>query len=107
MRFAMADEVSFGRRAGFITIPLRNVLRHRGRTAMTLAAIGFGVAGLILSGGFVEDIFVQLGDAIIQSQAGHVQIAKQGFSAEGSRSPEKYLIPDPKSERTTLSTLPE
>lgn len=74
---------------------------------MTLAAIGFGVAGLILSGGFVEDIFVQLGDAIIQSQAGHVQIAKKGFSVEGSRSPEKYLIPDPKSERTLLSTLPE
>ena len=42
-------------------LALRNVLRHKARTGMTLLAIIVGVVGLILSGGFVQDIFKQLG----------------------------------------------
>jgi putative ABC transport system permease protein len=61
---------------------------------MTLSAIIFGVVGLILSGGFIQDIFVQLGEALIHSQSGHVQVVKQGYFTYGSRSPEKYLIDD-------------
>lgn len=44
---------------------LRNVFRQRARSAGTLAAISLGVAGLILAGGFVQDVFVQLGEAVI------------------------------------------
>jgi putative ABC transport system permease protein len=76
-------------------IALRNVLRQKARTAMTLAAIVCGVAGLILGGGWVKDIFVQLGEALIHSQSGHLQVYKKGFYAEGSRAPEKYLIANP------------
>ncbi len=36
---------------------LRSVFRQRARSAGTLAAIALGVAGLILAGGFVQDIF--------------------------------------------------
>ena len=46
-----------------LKLALRNVFRHRLRTAMTLAAIVFGVTGLILSGGFVHDIYHQLGES--------------------------------------------
>ena len=88
-----------------LKLALRNVLRHKLRTAMTLAAIIVAVAGLILSGGFVEDIFVQLGEAVIHSQSGHLQIAKDGFFAEGSRQPEKYLIPDPASIGRRVASL--
>ncbi len=73
----------------------RNVLRQRARTAMTLAAIAFGVIGLILSGGFVQDIFVQLGEAVIHSQSGHLQVAKTGFAAQGARRPDQYLVAEP------------
>jgi putative ABC transport system permease protein len=76
-------------------IALRNVLRQKARTAMTLAAIVCGVAGLILGGGWVKDIFVQLGEALIHSQSGHLQVYKKGFYAAGSRAPEKYLIANP------------
>ena len=76
-------------------IALRNVLRQRTRTIMTLAAIICGVAGLILGSGWVNDIFVQLGEALIHSQSGHLQIYKKGFYAAGSRAPEKYLIANP------------
>ena len=78
-----------------IRIALRNVLRQKMRTAMTLAAIVCGVAGLILGSGWVKDIFLQLGEALIHSQSGHLQVFKSGFYAAGSRSPEKFLIPEP------------
>lgn len=78
-----------------IKIALRNILRQKARTAMTLAAIVCGVAGLILGGGWVKDIFVQLGEALIHSQSGHLQVYKKGFYAAGSRAPEKYLIANP------------
>ena len=86
MKFDLPRRLSFA---------LRNVFRHRLRSAGTLAAIGLGVAGLILSGGFVQDIFVQLGEAVIHSQSGHIQIARQGYREGRTRSPEAYLIDRP------------
>jgi putative ABC transport system permease protein len=80
--------------AALVRLAARNVLRQRARTAMTVAAIAFGVIGLILSGGFVQDIFVQLGEAVIHSQSGHLQVAKDGFAAKGARRPDQYLIAD-------------
>jgi len=74
------------------TLALRNILRHRARNAMTLLAIVVGVVGLILSGGFVHDIFKQLGETLIHSQSGHLQISRSGYFERGSRSPEKFLI---------------
>ncbi len=76
-------------------LALRNIFRQRIRSVVTLVAIVFGVTGLILSGGFVKDIFVQLGEAIIQSETGHVQVFREGFREKGSRQPDRYLIDDP------------
>src|SRR5207244_11975147 len=89
-----------------LILALRNVFRHRVRTAITLAAIVFGVVGLILSGGFVQDIFLQLGEAVIHSQSGHLQIAKAGFQAEGTRKPDLYLIQDPERLKARIASLP-
>jgi putative ABC transport system permease protein len=76
-------------------LALRNVLRHKSRTGMTLLAIVAGVVALILSGGFVHDIFTQLGEVLIHSQSGHLQIAKTGYFEHGTRNPEKFLIENP------------
>lgn len=76
-------------------LALRNIFRQKMQTMMTLAAIISGVAGIILAGGWVNDIYVQLGEALIHSQSGHLQIYRQGYFASGTRSPEKYLISDP------------
>jgi len=75
-------------------LALRNVLRHKARTGMTLLAIIAGVVGLILSGGFVHDIFTQLGEVLIHSQSGHIQVAREGYFEKGARSPEKFLMDD-------------
>lgn len=79
---------------GLFSFSLRNIFRQKVRSAATLAAIAIGVAGLILAGGFVKDIFVQLGEAIIHSQTGHIQITRTGYSDNKTRAPEKYLIDD-------------
>ncbi len=77
-----------------LRLAIRNVFRQKSRSAMTLAAIVLGVAGLIVSGGFVHDMFDKLAEAIIHSQTGHIQVAKRGFFAGGARAPEKYLLAD-------------
>lgn len=88
-------------------LAVRNVIRQRRRTAAALLAVAFGVAAIIVSGGFVRDIFRQLGEAIIRSQTGHLQIAKPEFFTSGSRSPERHLIESPEHLAEALSALPE
>jgi putative ABC transport system permease protein len=73
---------------------------------MTLLAIIAGVVGLILSGGFVHDIFTQLGEVLIHSQSGHLQIAKRGYFEHGARSPEKFLIDNPEPLRDKIAATP-
>lgn len=86
-----------------LRLALRNLFRNRVRTLMTLASIVFGVVGLILSGGFVQDVYFQLGEALIHSQSGHLQVSRAGFHAKGTRSPESYLIDDLEKPRRLLA----
>jgi len=89
-----------------LKLALRNIFRQRGRTAMTLGAIIFGVAALVLSRGFFDDMLIQLAEGIIHSQSGHIQINRKGFFELGTRSPEKYLIEAPGPLRTTVTAMP-
>lgn len=91
---------------GLLTLALRNILRHKLRTAMTLAAIVIGVAGIILTGGFVQDIFVQLGEAFIHSQSGHLQVAREEYFGAGSRRPEAFLLEDPDAVKQQVAATP-
>lgn len=88
-------------------LALRNVLRHKARSAFTLLAIGAGVVGIVLSGGFVQDIYVQLGEMLIHSQSGHVQVSRTGYQERGARSPEKYLLEDTGPLRHSITSLPQ
>jgi len=86
-------------------LALRNVLRHKARTVMTLLAIIVGVVGLVLSGGFVHDIFKQLSEVLIHSQSGHIQLSPSGYFERGARSPDKYLITDPERLRREVAMV--
>ena len=90
-----------------LKLAFRNIFRQRVRTAITLGAIVFGVVGLIVGGGFVRDIFFQLGEALIHSQSGHLQIVKAGYFTYGSRSPEKFVITDTLYLKRELGKIPE
>ncbi len=89
-----------------LSFALRSVFRQRVRSAGTLAAIALGVAGLILAGGFVQDVFVQLGESIIHSQSGHIQISREGYREGKTRSPEAFLIEQPDQLKRVLQDVP-
>lgn len=84
----------------------RNVFRHKFRTGMTLLAIVVGVIGLILSGGFVHDVYRQLGEMVIRSQTGHIQLARPGYFEHGTRSPERYLLSETQTLRRQITSDP-
>jgi putative ABC transport system permease protein len=90
-----------------LRLALRNLPRHGLRTLLTLAAVALGVAGLVLAGGFIEDIFVQLGEGTIHSQLGHVQVYKKGYYANGAHRPLAYLIEKPQQVASEIAQLPE
>ncbi|MBK6281006.1 MAG: ABC transporter permease [Gammaproteobacteria bacterium] len=87
-------------------LAFRNIFRQRMRTALTLAAIVFGVVGIILSGGFIEDVFVQLRESTIHSHLGHMQVFRSGYSEFGRREPLAYLIEDPEEVVRQIAELP-
>ncbi|MDR2112615.1 MAG: ABC transporter permease [Candidatus Accumulibacter sp.] len=89
-----------------LNFALRNVFRQRARSAGTLAAIALGVAGLILAGGFVQDIFFQLGEAVIHSQSGHIQVARKGYREGRVREPEAFLIDRPDEIKRVIGEAP-
>jgi putative ABC transport system permease protein len=83
-------------------LALRNVMRQKVRSAMTLGAIAAGVVSLILAAGFVADIFVQLRESTIHSQLGHIQVYRKGFFEFGTQSPSKYIIDEPEKLKQTI-----
>lgn len=90
-----------------IRLASRNLMRQNRRTVATLAAIAVGVAGLVLTGGFVRDILAQLGEALIHSQSGHLQIAARGYFAGGAQAPERYLLADAPAMAASVAAEPE
>jgi len=89
-----------------LRLALRNIFRQWLRTGLTLLAIATGVTGLILSGGFVEDVYLQLGEATIHSQLGHLQVANTGYRSAGRTDPYKFMIDDPTQVTRALDALP-
>ena len=57
---------------------------------------------MILAGGFVQDILIQLGEATIHSQTGHIQLATPGYWASRSRASGLHMIENPTEALKTL-----
>ncbi|MEW6416151.1 MAG: ABC transporter permease [Pseudomonadota bacterium] len=90
-----------------LKLAFRNIFRNRLRTGLTLGAIVCGVAAIIVSGGFVEDVFVQLRESTIHAHLGHVQVVREGYFEAGSREPSRYLMQDPRTVTRALAKLPQ
>jgi putative ABC transport system permease protein len=88
-------------------LALRYIFRQKVRSGLILSTIIFGVASLMFSGGFIEDIFVQLREATIHSQLGHIQVYKAGYSTVGRREPYEYLISDSERIARELERVPQ
>src|SRR5262245_48181556 len=72
----------------------RNVTRQRRRSSVAIGAVAVGVTALIVASGFVEWMFVAFREDTIQSQLGHIQIARPGYHDAGKADPYAYLLPD-------------
>jgi putative ABC transport system permease protein len=59
-------------------LALRNLLRQRRRTALTLMVVMAGFMALALAGGFMAQTFQGLSDSAIRGGLGHVQIMTPG-----------------------------
>ena len=90
-----------------LRLAFRNLFRHRSRTTLTLAAVVFGAVSLVLSGGFVQDIFVQLQEGTVHSGLGHAQVHRSGYQELGRRDPYGYMIEAPESIAEAIRSLPE
>jgi putative ABC transport system permease protein len=52
-------------------------------------------------------MYEKLGEALIHSQSGHLQVSRAGYHAHGRRSPERFLIEQPLAIQEMLSGMPE
>ena len=86
--------MSFGRSMMLaVFLALRNLHRHRRRSITSLLAVAFGVAALLIAGGYVASLFEEFREATIQSQLGHIQVSRPGFHDAGTSDPYGYILP--------------
>lgn len=90
-----------------VKLAARNLLRHGARTGAALAAIVFGVVGIIFSGGFVEDLYVHLREWTIHSRLGHLQVYREGHYLQGRADPFAFMIEEPERLTAQIAGNPE
>jgi putative ABC transport system permease protein len=76
-----------------LKLAARNLMRHRVRTIISIAAIACGVGSLLLAGGFTEYMFWAMRESAIHAGLGHIQIARPGFREVGLADPYAYRLP--------------
>lgn len=89
-----------------LTLALRSLIRNRRRSAIALAAVGFGVAALILADGFVDSLLVKLREDTIYSQLGHIQIRDPKFAELGLSEPYTHLLPTADADMAPVARFP-
>lgn len=89
-----------------LTLGLRNVVRHRRRSALGLVSIVAGVVALILAGGFIDWIYWSMREDTIGSRLGHLQIVRPGYFENGAADPYAFLLPADPSLRVRIARIP-
>lgn len=73
-------------------LALRNVGRNRRRTVLLLVIMTVGTTGLIVNNGLITYIFNGLRDVAIYGRFGHIQVYKQGYKQNHTKSPFDYWV---------------
>jgi putative ABC transport system permease protein len=87
-------------------LALRNIVRHRRRSVITLAVIVFGIVGLILFGGYKTVTFQNLRESTIRGRLGHLQIHRLGSSDHQSQKPLEYGLDETRTLRSAIESDP-
>ncbi len=74
-------------------LALRGLMRNRRRSLVTLLAIAFGFAAIVLFAGYTHNVYDGLGRQSIHGEMlGHLTLYKKGMRTEGKLDPERYLL---------------
>lgn len=89
-----------------LNIALRNLGRNRGRTLAAVLTVASGVIAFLLAGGYINWVFVDMREATIHSQLGHIQIVRPQFFDKGIADPYQFLLPPEGKEQSAVRSLP-
>jgi putative ABC transport system permease protein len=78
-----------------IAMALRNLLRQKRRTVITLSALIVGLCGVVIFQGYITSLMQSFRDSTIRSGIGHLQIAQSpGYFEDGEFNPYAYALKD-------------
>jgi putative ABC transport system permease protein len=91
----------------WIRLALRNILRNKRRSFVTVLAIAVGFAAISLFRGYASSMYSGLKTMAIRGEGlGHLTIFKEGWKEKGKLDPEKYMFSKAEIERVSkLVTL--
>ena len=77
----------------WIKMALRNILKNKRRSIMTLLAISVGFTAMSLFNGYIDNTYYGLRQSAIRGEGlGHLTIYKKGWLEKGKVSPNKYMF---------------
>src|SRR5208283_2785055 len=86
----------------WMKLAIRNILRNKRRSFVTLLAIGVGFSAVSLFSGYVSNIYYGLRESAIRGEGlGHLTIYKAGWLEKGKSDPEKYMFSKTEMEKIT------
>lgn len=92
----------------WLKLALRNILRNKRRSLVTLLAIGVGFAAISLFRGYVSNVYSGLRTSAIRGEGlGHLTIFKAGWLEKGKLDPERYMFSKAEVEPITKLVLEE
>jgi putative ABC transport system permease protein len=90
----------------WIKLAIRNILRNKRRSLITLLAIGVGFAAISLYYGYMHNIYRGLRIMAVQGEGlGHLRINKLGWQEKGKLEPEKYMFSQEEIQRIMKLTI--
>ncbi|MBP8081720.1 MAG: ABC transporter permease [Spirochaetes bacterium] len=91
-----------------VKLAWRNVRRNKRRTFLTLFTMFVGFFAITVLDGFVTYSMNQLGETIVKSGVGHIQIAlNENYYKEGETDPSPFIIPQTDETVKMILKLPE
>ena len=77
----------------WIKLALRNILRNKRRSVVTILAVGVGYAAVSLFCGYIDGMYYGLRSMAIKGEGlGHLTVFKAGWNEKGKLDPERYLF---------------
>jgi putative ABC transport system permease protein len=90
----------------WIKLAVRNILRNKRRSFVTLLAIAVGFAAISLYYGYIHNVYNGMRNMAIRGEGlGHLRVNKAGWQEKGKLQPEKYMFSKENTQKYLLTLL--